>query len=47
MSAIVAGLLFLVPSTAGAIGAAFSLACLVPWTVYSVLIARRLLKLGA
>jgi hypothetical protein len=43
---ILSGLLFLVPSSAGTIGAIFSLACLVPWTVFSVLAARRLFQLG-
>jgi hypothetical protein len=43
---IVSGILFLVPSTAGMVGAIFSLVSLVPWTVFAVLIARTFLQLG-
>jgi hypothetical protein len=44
---ILAGVLMLVPSTAGTIGIAFAFASLVPWAIFSVLIARRLFQLGA
>jgi len=41
-----AGILMLIPSTAGTIGLIFSLASLVPWVVFSILIGRRLLQLS-
>jgi len=41
-----AAILMLIPSTAGMIGLAFSLASLIPWIVFSILIARKLLQLG-
>jgi hypothetical protein len=44
---ILAGVLMLVPSTAGTIGIAFAFASLVPWAIFSVLIARRLFRLGS
>ncbi|MBU2009772.1 MAG: DUF4386 family protein [Chloroflexi bacterium] len=43
---ILAGVLMLVPSTAGTIGLYFALVSLVPWAIFSVLIARRLFQLG-
>ncbi len=43
---ILAGVLMIVPSTAGTIGLYFALISLVPWAIFSVLIARRLLRLG-
>jgi hypothetical protein len=43
---IVSGFLFLVPSSAGTIGAIFSLGSLVPWAAFLVLVARRLFALG-
>ncbi len=44
--ALAAGLLMLVPSTFGTAGLVFSLASLVPWTVFCVLAGRGLLRLG-
>jgi hypothetical protein len=41
-----AGMLMLIPSTAGTLGLIFSIVSLIPWTVFSVLIARRLLRIG-
>ena len=41
-----AGVLMLVPSTAGTIGLYFAFASLVPWAVFSVLIASKLFQLG-
>ena len=41
-----AGVLMLIPSTAGAVGLAFALVSLVPWAVFAVLVARRLLRLA-
>ena len=41
-----AGILMLVPSTAGTLGLIFSLASLVPWAVFSVMVARRLFQMG-
>ena len=46
MIGLVAGILMSVPSTAGTLGLVFALASLVPWTVFSVLIARRFFQLG-
>lgn len=40
------GVLMAVPSTAGTIGPIFALASLVPWTLFSLLVGRRLLHLG-
>lgn len=39
-----AGILMIVPSSAGTIGIYFSLASLVPWAIWLVLVARHLLK---
>ena len=44
---LLAGVLMIVPSTAGTIGLVFALASLVPWALFSVLIARRLFQLGS
>jgi len=44
---LLAGVLMIVPSTAGTIGLIFALASLVPWALFSVLIARRLFQLGS
>jgi hypothetical protein len=41
-----AGILMLVPSTAGALGMIFSLASLVPWAIFSVMIARRFFQMN-
>lgn len=43
---LIAGVLMLVPSTFGVIGLLFSFLSLLPWAVFSVLIARRLFQLG-
>ena len=43
---LLAGVLMLIPSSAGTIGIYFSLASLVPWAVWLVLIARRLFRFG-
>lgn len=42
----IAGILMTIPSTAGTLGLIFSLASLVPWIVFSVLIGRRLIKMS-
>lgn len=41
---LVAGILMVIPSSAGNIGLVFSLASLVPWAIWLILIARRLLS---
>lgn len=43
--ALLAGILMLVPSTAGTIGLIFSLASLVPWAIWLVLFGRRMFRL--
>jgi len=43
---ILAGVLMVVPSSAGTIGLYFSLASLVPWAIWLILVARRLFRLG-
>ena len=43
---IVAGLLMLVPSTVGTIGLIFAFTSLLPWAIFSILIARTLFQLG-
>lgn len=43
---LIAGILMIIPSTAGKLGLIFALASLAPWTVFSVLIARRFFQLG-
>lgn len=45
-SGLLASLLMMVPSSAGAVGMVFALASLAPWAVFSVLVARRLLRMG-
>lgn len=40
------GVLMTVPSTAGTLGLIFSLASLVPWAIFSVMVARRLFQMG-
>ena len=42
-----AGVLMIVPSTAGALGLVFSLASLVPWAVFAVMIARQFRRFAA
>ncbi len=41
-----AGILMLIPSTAGTIGIYFSLASLIPWVIWLILLTRRLFQLG-
>lgn len=41
-----AGVLMMVPSTAGTIGLAFSLASLIPWCVFCALVAAKFMKLA-
>jgi hypothetical protein len=41
---LLAGILMIVPSTAGTLGVYFSLASLVPWTIWLVLVGQRLLQ---
>lgn len=43
---LVAGLLMMVPSTAGAIGLVFSLTSLIPWCVFCALVAVKFMKLA-
>lgn len=43
---LLAGLLMLIPSTAGMIGIILSFLSLIPWAVFSLLIARRFFQLG-
>ena len=43
---LLASALMIVPSTAGTIGLIFSLASLLPWVLFSALVARRLFQLG-
>lgn len=44
---LIAGILMIIPSTAGVIGLIFSLASLVPWIVFSILIGKRLLLMAS
>ncbi len=44
---ILAGILMIIPSTAGTLGLYFSLVSLVPWSIWLVLVARRLFQLGS
>jgi hypothetical protein len=44
---IAAGLLMLIPSTVDTIGPVFALASLIPWAVFSILVARRLFQMGS
>ncbi len=43
---LISGILMLIPTTAGTIGLTFGIASLVPWTVFSILIAKRLYRLS-
>jgi hypothetical protein len=43
---LLAGVFMVVPPTAGTLGLALSLASLVPWTIFAVLVTRRLFQLG-
>lgn len=43
---LIAGILMVIPSTAGSIGLIFSLASLVPWVIFATLVAIKFLKLG-
>ena len=43
---LLAGLLMIVPSTAGTLGLYFSLASLIPWAIWLVLVGQRLLQFG-
>ena len=43
---ILAGILMIVPSSAGTLGLYFSLASLLPWGIWLVLVGRRLLQFG-
>jgi Flp pilus assembly protein TadB len=45
MWGLAAAVLMAVPSNVGAVGLAFALASLLPWSVFAVLTARRLLEL--
>ncbi|MBK8129202.1 MAG: DUF4386 family protein [bacterium] len=42
-----AGILMIVPSTAGTLGLYFSLASLVPWAIWLVLVGKQLLRFGS
>lgn len=41
-----AGILMIIPSTAGTLGLYFSLASLIPWAIWLILVSRRLFQLG-
>lgn len=43
---LIAGLLMIIPSTAGTIGLIFSLISLIPWIVFSIIVGRKMLFLG-
>lgn len=43
---LLAAILMLIPSTAGTLGLVFSLLSLIPWIVFSILIGRKLMRLG-
>lgn len=43
---LISGILMLIPTTAGTIGLTFGIASLIPWTVFSILIAKRFLNLS-
>ncbi len=43
---LISGILMLIPTTAGTIGLTFGIASLIPWTVFSILIAKRFFKLS-
>lgn len=42
---LISGILMIMPTTAGTIGLTFGIASLVPWTVFSILIAKRFFRL--
>ncbi len=44
---IAAGVFMVIPSTAGMIGLVFSLASLVPWAVFAILVAIRFFQMGS
>ncbi len=43
---LISGVLMLIPTTAGILGLTFGIASLIPWTVFSILIAKRLFRLS-
>jgi hypothetical protein len=43
---LISGILMIIPSTAGTIGLIFSLLSLIPWIVFSIMIAKRLFNLS-
>ncbi len=43
---LISGVLMMVPSTAGTIGIIFSLSSLIPWYIFSIIVARRFLQMG-
>jgi high-affinity K+ transport system ATPase subunit B len=43
---LISGILMLIPTTAGNLGLSFGIASLIPWTVFSILIAKTLFKLN-
>lgn len=43
---LIAGFLMVIPSTAGTLGLVFSLASLIPWYVFSILVAKKFIQLG-
>ena len=43
---LISGILMLIPTTAGTIGLTFGIASLIPWTIFSILIAKRFFKLS-
>ena len=43
---LMAGFLMVIPSTAGVLGLVFSLASLIPWYVFSILVAKKFIRLG-
>ena len=44
---LISGILMMIPSTAGTIGIVFSLASLIPWIIFSILIAKRFFQFGS
>jgi hypothetical protein len=43
---LISGILMLIPTTAGTIGLTFGISSLIPWIVFSILIAKRLFRLS-
>jgi len=43
---LVSGVLMIIPSTAGTLGLIFSIASLIPWIIFSILVSRRLFQLS-